>query len=186
MTSEADRGTLLRLARQAVTLAADGNPLPPLDTRDLPTTLRAPGCAFVTLMIDGLLRGCIGGLERVFPLAEDVWRHAYAAASEDARFAPVRPEELPSTRIEVSTLGAPRRLAVPADRLALALRPGVDGVILRQGQRRATFLPQVWAKVPQAEAFLDLLADKAGLPRSAWRSGEAEVFVYQVESFEET
>ncbi len=186
MTSESDRGTLLRLARQAVGLASNGNPLPRLDARELPPSLLEPGCAFVTLVVGGELRGCIGGLEPVFSLAEDVWRHAHAAASEDPRFRRVGPEELPSMRIEISALGEPRRLDVAPDRLTAALRPGVDGVILRQQRRRATFLPQVWEKVPEAEAFLDLLADKAGLPRSAWRSGQAEVLVYQVELFQET
>jgi len=75
---------------------------------------------------------------------------------------------------------------VPPDRITTTLRPGVDGVILRRGVLRATFLPQVWEKVPDPVLFLDMLADKAGLPRQAWRSGEVQIQIYQVESFEES
>ncbi len=66
-----------------------------------------------------------------------------------------------------------------------ALRPGVDGVILRRGMLRATFLPQVWEKVRDPLEFLDMLCDKAGLPRGAWRQGDVEMLVYPVESFAE-
>ena len=65
------------------------------------------------------------------------------------------------------------------------LRPGVDGVILSSGIRRATFLPQVWEKIPEPEEFLDRLAEKAGLPSETWRRGEASIQVYQVVSFHE-
>lgn len=185
MLAENDRNLLLRLARQAVVQAAEGRPLEVVAEPALPAALLTPGCAFVTLTVEGALRGCIGGLEPRHPLAEDVWRHAYAAAREDPRFGPVRPEELDRLHIEISCLSAPRRLDVPPEQLAARLRPAIDGVVLRRGRRQATFLPQVWHKVPDPEAFLDLLADKAGLPRSAWRNGEAEVLTYQVESFEE-
>ncbi len=186
MLGPEDRSTLLRLARRAVTLAARGQPLPPVETDSPSPALRAAGSAFVTLTQRGALRGCIGGLEARQPLASDVWEHAYAAAREDPRFGPVRPEDLDSLHIEVSSLSPPSPLNVPPDQLTTALRPGIDGVILRRGPLRATFLPQVWQKVPDPVEFLDMLCDKAGLPRSAWLRGEVEVLAYQVESFEET
>lgn len=180
-----DRSLLLRLARRGVTLAAHGLPLAPLDVERVPPALAAPGSAFVTLTRFGALRGCIGGLEARRPLIEDVWQHAYAAAREDPRFEPVRPEELETIHIEVSCLSTPTPLDVAPAALPHALRPGIDGVILRRGLHRATFLPQVWEKVPDPVEFLDMLSDKAGLPRQAWRSGQVEVLVYQTESFEE-
>jgi AmmeMemoRadiSam system protein A len=183
MLGPEDRLTLLRLARQAVVLAAHDRPLPPVESES--PALQAEGCAFVTLTRDGALRGCIGGLEAFQPLAADVWEHAYAAAREDPRFQPVRPEELPGIRIEVSRLTEPTRLTVPPGERLGSLRPGLDGVILRRGRMRATFLPQVWEKVPDPEVFLEMLCDKAGLARAAWRDDDVELFVYQVESFAE-
>lgn len=181
----ADRATLLGLARRAVGLAAGGAALPPLDPAAFAAALREPGCAFVTLTRHGALRGCIGGLEPLFPLVEDVWQHAYAAAREDPRFHPMTADEVAEVEIEISRLTPAVLLEVPPERIMASLRPGVDGVILRRGRQRATFLPQVWDKIDDPETFLDMLSDKAGLSRQAWRTGEAEILVYQVESFEE-
>jgi AmmeMemoRadiSam system protein A len=185
--SEEERAALLRLARQAVELAAAGKPGPALRLRDLPDTLRAPHATFVTLTGRGDLRGCIGALQASLPLAEDVVVHARAAATEDFRFYPVRPDETPGIEIEISILSDPAPLEYgDADDLITRLRPGIDGVILSSGLHRATFLPQVWEKVPQPHQFLDLLCEKAGLPRRAWRTGHLDISTYQVESFQET
>jgi AmmeMemoRadiSam system protein A len=182
-----DRSTLLRLARQAVELAAAGKPGPALRLEDLPEVLHAPHATFVTLTSNGDLRGCIGALQASLPLAQDIVVHARAAATEDFRFRPVRPEETPDIEIEISILSDPVPLEYgDADDLMARLRPGIDGVILTSGLHRATFLPQVWEKVPQPHQFLDLLCEKAGLPRRAWRTGHLDVSTYQVESFQET
>lgn len=177
------RRRLLELARQAVGYAAHREPLPPLAVEAEADALRRPGCAFVTLTEAGSLRGCIGGLEPRLPLAEDVWEHAYAAACDDFRFEPVQPGELAHIEVEVSVLTPPHEIAYdgPED-LKRKLRPGIDGVILSAGIRRATFLPQVWEKIPDPVEFLDHLSDKAGLPPDAWRRGEVSVQVYQVVS----
>jgi len=185
LTSE-DHKTLLHLAREAVVETAQGNPLPPLDREQLPERLLTCAATFVTLTRRGGLRGCIGALQAQLPLVEDVREHARAAASEDYRFVPVTREEVPEIEIEISVLSEPRRLEFtrPEDLLTL-LRRGVDGVILVSGLYRATFLPQVWEKVPGAETFLSMLSEKAGLAPSAWRKPGIEIFTYQVESFHE-
>lgn len=183
---EEDGHRLLQLARLAVGHAARGEPLPPLPLAAETERLRRAGCAFVTLTERGLLRGCIGGLEPRLPLAEDVWEHAYAAARKDFRFEPVRAQELPDLAVEVSVLTEPQPLPYSGrEDLVRKLRPGVDGVILSSGIRRATFLPQVWEKIPEAEEFLDRLAEKAGLPSETWHRGEASIQIYQVVSFHE-
>jgi AmmeMemoRadiSam system protein A len=181
------RRRLLELARQAVGHAAHREALPALTLQSEAEVLRRPGCAFVTLTESGLLRGCIGGLEPRLPLAEDVWEHAYAAACDDFRFEPVQPSELDDIEVEVSVLTPPREVAYRgAEDLERKLRPGVDGVILSAGIRRATFLPQVWEKIPDTVEFLDRLSEKAGLPAAAWRRGEVSVQVYQVVSFHDS
>ncbi len=183
---EEDGRRLVELARQAVEHAARGEPLPPLLLTAEADRLRRAGCAFVTLTERGMLRGCIGGLEPRLPLAEDVWEHAYAAAREDFRFEPIQPQELPALDVEVSVLTEPQPLSYAGrEDLVRRLRPGVDGVILSLGIRRATFLPQVWEKIPEPQEFMDRLAEKAGLPSESWHRGEASVQVYQVVSFHE-
>jgi AmmeMemoRadiSam system protein A len=181
-----EKQTMLRLARQALEAGVRSRPLPPLEPADLTPALTAPGAAFVTLTVGGQLRGCIGALEPYQPLADDVREHAAAAGLEDYRFPQVQEGELPGIAIEVSVLTHPVPLeyAGPDDLLA-RLRPGVDGVILRDGYRRATFLPQVWEKVTDKEDFLGQLCWKMGAAPDAWRKKHLEVLVYQVEEFHE-
>ena len=185
LTSE-EKQTLLRLARQALELGVRGEKLPPLDWDSLSPTLRADGASFVTLTVRGDLRGCVGALEAYQSLAADVREHAIAAALEDYRFRPVQVAELGGISIEVSRLTAPVPLeySSPED-LIKKLRPGVDGVILRDGSRRATFLPQVWEKLPDAEDFLANLCHKMGASPDLWRRKHLSVFTYQVEEFHE-
>lgn len=179
-----DRELLLRLARQAIVETAEGRPLAALDSTQLPEHLLDCAATFVTLTRRGGLRGCIGALQAQLPLAEDVREHARAAASEDFRFMPVTPQEVPELEIEISVLTDPLPMEfATSDDLLARLRPGIDGVILVSGLHRATFLPQVWEKVPDAESFLSMLCEKAGLPASAWRKPGIEIFTYQVESF---
>jgi len=181
-----EKQTLLHLARQALEAGVRSQPLPALAPADLTPLLAAPGAAFVTLTSHGQLRGCIGALEPYQPLADDVREHAVAAALEDYRFPQVQERELDDIAIEVSVLTQPVPLeyASPDDLLA-KLRPGADGVILRDGFRRATFLPQVWEKVVDKEDFLAQLCWKMGAAPDAWRKKHLEVLVYQVEEFHE-
>lgn len=182
----AEKAALLKLARRSIECAAAGEVLPEIAPEDLTPALAAPGAVFVTLTIDGRLRGCIGALEAYQGLAEDVREHAADAAVNDYRFGAVRPAEVPRLHIEISRLTTPRPLeyAAPED-LPGRLRPGIDGVVLRDGSRRATFLPQVWQSLPSPEAFLNQLCQKMGAPASLWRQKLLTVLVYQVEEFAE-
>jgi uncharacterized protein len=184
--SQNDRKTLLSLARRFIVLAASHKPLPELNLDEYSTQLCEEGASFVTLTIDGALRGCIGALEAFQPLVQDVCEHAVAAAMDDYRFQPVRPLEVPLLKIEISrlTTAQPLEYQVPEELLE-KLRPGVDGVILRDGSRRATFLPQVWDKLTDKEEFLASLCYKMGAPANLWRQKKLQVFTYQVEEFHE-
>ena len=177
---------LLRMAREAMECAVRGEKLPPLDPSTLTTHLREKGASFVTLTIHGQLRGCIGALEPYQPLADDVREHAVAAALDDPRFPQVREDELSRIQLEVSRLTRPVPLEYKdADDLLSKLRPHLDGVILRDGFRRATFLPQVWEKLPNPTEFLDNLCYKMGTSAGHWRNKHLEVLIYQVEEFHE-
>jgi len=158
-----EKQTLLRLARQALEDGVRRKPLPPLDRAMLTPILRAEGASFVTLTVHGNLRGCIGALEPYQSLADDVRDHAVAAALEDYRFPQVQEKELANIEIEVSRLTMPVPLEyTDADDLLKKLHPGLDGVILKDGSHRATFLPQVWEKLPDPAEFLSNLCYKMG------------------------
>ena len=178
---------LLRLARESVERAVKGEELPPLDLAALPPRLREEGSSFVTLTLHGKLRGCIGSLEPYESLAEDVREHAAGAALKDPRFPPVSEDELSGLEIEISRLTRPIPLEYrDANDLLSRLRPHVDGVILRaDAHHRATFLPQVWEKIPDPAEFLDNLCYKMGLEPDLWRRAHFEVLTYQVEEFHE-
>jgi AmmeMemoRadiSam system protein A len=177
---------LLKLARQALDMSVRGKPLPELDLEALPPKLRQEGATFVTLTKYDRLRGCIGTLEAYRPLAEDVRQHAIAAAFNDYRFPNVTPDELAEIDIEVSCLTEPKPLEYDGEEELLGkLRPGVDGVVLRAGNRRSTFLPQVWEKLPDPTVFLNQLCMKMGMPPDFWRKGDLVVETYQVQEFRE-
>jgi AmmeMemoRadiSam system protein A len=185
LTTE-EKQILLHLAREALEAGVCGQKLPSLDQKSLPPRLRDQGASFVTLTIDGDLRGCIGALEPYQALAEDVREHAVAAALQDYRFPRVTPAELSQIKIEISRLTIPILLEYSTlEDLLTKLRPGVDGVLLRDGSHRATFLPQVWEKIPDPGEFLDNLCYKMGAPLDLWHKKHLEVLIYQVEEFHE-
>jgi hypothetical protein len=181
-----EKSTLLHMARTALEQGVRGEAPEPLPADGLTARLRAQGASFVTLTVGGELRGCIGALEPYQGLAADVCEHAVAAALQDPRFPPVEPRELGEIEIEISRLTTPVPLVYSdAQDLLAKLRPGVDGVILRDGFRRATFLPQVWEKLPDRADFLDNLCYKMGAAPDSWKHRHLEVALYQVEEFHE-
>ena len=184
--SDEERNILLKLARQALEQVVRGGDLPELDFSALPAGLQRPGASFVTLTKRGELRGCIGALTPSLPLAKDVQEHAIAAATQDYRFPPVQAKELPEIDIEISRLTLPQDLDYKTpEELIEKLRPGLDGVTILDGYRRATFLPQVWSKIPDPAEFLNHLCYKMGARPDLWRKKTLTVQVYQVEEFHE-
>jgi AmmeMemoRadiSam system protein A len=182
--STLEQDLLLKLARDSVLKTVGHQPLPSPDWSTLPERLAEPGASFVTLTIGERLRGCIGTLQAMLPLAEDVIQRASAAAKDDPRFPSVSEQELPQLTIEVSVLTEPEPLPfADATDLIGQLRPAIDGVILSYGRQRATFLPQVWERVPDPSQFLEMLCRKAALPPDAWRKLPVQISTYQVESF---
>jgi uncharacterized protein len=170
---------LIAIAREAI---ADEEGMAPRVPRDEPW-LATPAATFVTLRLDGDLRGCIGSIQALRPLAEDVSANARSAAYRDSRFAPVAAHERDALEIEVSVLSPPQPLAVASEAEALArLRPGLDGVILRYEDFHATFLPQVWENLPDPLLFLSELRVKARLPARFWHPRLA-LSRYTVEKF---
>jgi AmmeMemoRadiSam system protein B/AmmeMemoRadiSam system protein A len=153
--------TLLRIARAAIEEAL-GKEIRK-GAADEPW-LRERRATFVTLQINGGLRGCIGSLEAQRSLAADVAANARAAALQDPRFRPLAPEEFARTGLEVSLLSTPKPILFKDDDdLVAQLRPGIDGIILECEGKRGTFLPQVWDGLPDARQFIAHLRQKAGI-----------------------
>jgi AmmeMemoRadiSam system protein A len=184
--TEEEKETLLRVARTAIEEQLQNPPDQPPELDQLPARLQANGASFVTLTLNEQLHGCIGSLQARRPLAHDVHQNALAAAFRDPRFRPLQKQEVDLIVIEVSVLSAPEPLAyADAEDLVQKLRPHVDGVVLKKGLHRATFLPQVWEKLPRPEEFLAHLCYKAGLPPNAWQQPDIEINTYQVTKFTE-
>ena len=183
--TEEDRKNLLRLARSAIKNALDhGEEV--LRPRNPSPALKQKRGGFVTLHKRGALRGCIGSIEPESPLVETVEENALNSAFKDPRFPSLTKDELDDVDIEVSVLTVPQDLPYKdAEDLKKKLRPGIDGVILSGGWRRATFLPQVWKQLPDVESFLSHLCMKAGMDAGAWKKGDIRVQTYQADYFSE-
>ena len=190
-TFSAQQGqVLVKLARHTI-MKELGRSIPTSETDALTLARQDKGfqshCGtFVTLKIDGQLRGCIGNLSSTESVWSSIKRNAVNAAFHDPRFGPLKDAELDQTEIEVSILTEPRPLEYRNGQdLTAKLRINVDGVIIRQGHASATFLPQVWEQLPRPEEFLSHLCMKAGLPSDAWQNSELEIQTYQVQYFDE-
>jgi len=176
--------TLLKLARQTIAERLEQREQPAAVQDEILDT--AEYGSFVTLKIKGALRGCIGNLLPSGSVADGVKRNAISAAFHDSRFSPLTAAELEQVEIDISVLNQPQTLEyLDGDDLISKLRPGVDGVILKQGGAGATFLPQVWDQLPSPELFLGHLCRKAGLVESAWKNSHPQIEIYQVQCFEE-
>lgn len=182
-----DGKLLLHLARQSLSWVVSAGDLLPLHAvGSLSERLWVPGAGFVTLRLDGALRGCVGSGEAYRPLAIDIADNAVKVSYRDPRFPPVTPEELPRLQIEVSVLSPLRRLRYrDPEELLSELRPGVDGVVIYHGAYRALFLPQVWEVLPDPAEFLAHLCVKAGLPAETFLQDPLEVYTFETRTFSE-
>ena len=143
--------------------------------------LKEERATFVTLTINGNLRGCIGMLEACRPLAEDVAENAVSAAFHDPRFSPLSVDEFENLEIHISVLSPPEEITFSSEAdLLNQIRPGVDGLILQEGFQKGTFLPSVWDELPETEFFFEHLKLKAGLSAGYW-SDTLRVFRYTTE-----
>ena len=184
--SQAEQAQLLEIARSSIgAVVRTGQPLS-VDISDLPVALRQNRCTFVTLHSAGALRGCTGSMEPVQPLAVDVAAVAGQTALHDPRFSPVQVREIDGLHIEISVLSPLEDFPVTGEAdLLNRIEPGIDGLVLTLGPRRATFLPKVWESLPEPRQFLGELKHKAGLPRDYW-SEEIEMHRYRTETFGDT
>lgn len=179
---------LIRLARQVIEENLEIEPTDPVKNEELTDPIfHEHKPLFVTLNKHGQLRGCIGCLVATESIVEAIKRHSVNAAFFDQRFSPVTEVEVPELEINISLLTDPQQLEYQkGEELENKLRPGIDGVILRDpSMGAATFLPQVWEQLPTVSKFLSHLCGKAGMPEDTWQKKRLEIQTYQVQYFKE-
>lgn len=174
-----ERRYLATVARQSIEAALEGRDIQD-DLPEPPTaTLRATLGSFVTLTVQGHLRGCIGTIIGQEPLYRNVARMAHSAAFEDPRFPPLTAQEWPRAALEISVLGPLSPCPDPE-----AVEVGRHGLLLQCDGRSGVFLPKVpveqgWDRA----AYLDNLCRKAGLPQGSWRRPDARLYWYEALAF---
>ena len=174
--TDEEKKSLLKIARDTLTMHVAGKGKPDLANYNLTPRLKEKAGAFVTLHKKGELRGCIGYIEGVAPLAETIRENACNASTEDPRFPSVTPSELKDIDIEVSVMSPLRKIDSPEEVIA-----GKHGVILKKGWRQGVFLPQVATEQKwDRETFLMHLGLKAGLDMNAYKDSELYVFTAEV------
>jgi len=164
--------TLILLAAASIDHGLAHGETLPVTPSDHSTDLQDDGACFVTLKRDGKLRGCIGSPEAHRPLVEDVADNAYRAAFGDPRFPDLTAMEREGLKMSISVLSpkSPLSFADEEDLLS-QLRPGVDGLVIGDGGRRALFLPSVWEQLAEPAEFLARLKVKAGMKADYWSGG---------------
>jgi AmmeMemoRadiSam system protein A len=176
--SKDDRHTLLAIARQAILEAVvNGRTWKPANLQGALAESRG---VFVTLERRGKLRGCVGQLAAPDPLAQAVAHCAVAAARDDSRFTPVRPNEVADLTIEISVLSSLE--AIRAEQIEI----GRHGLMIACGPFHGLLLPQVavehrWTR----ERFLQETCEKARLPSDSWKSPDTQLFGFTAELFSE-
>lgn len=171
---------LLATAATSISTGLVQNKPVPVDTASFPAELAAQCGSFVTLEKQSRLRGCIGTIQAYRPLIVDVSENAFGAAFRDPRFQPVEEVELADLTLSISVLSPmePMSFNDEADLLD-QLEPHQTGLLIRDQDRRAVFLPQVWESLPEKPQFLNKLKAKARLPESHW-SDSFEAWRFQV------
>ncbi|MDY6800442.1 MAG: AmmeMemoRadiSam system protein B [Bacteroidota bacterium] len=178
--SKEEKANLLKIARKTINEYLSSGEIPDMDEKNITPAMQEHCGAFVTLHLDGALRGCIGRFSANEPLYEVVQKMAVSAATEDPRFPAVKPDEMDKIDLEISVL-TPLQKIESIDEIEM----GRHGIYIKKGFATGTFLPQVaketgWTK----EEFLGHCArSKAGIGWDGWK--EAEIFIYEALVFSE-
>ena len=182
--SEADACRLRELVYQSIAHGLNNQSIRmTVDPGDFPESFQVRRSCFVTLRRDQALRGCVGRLQPRDILPDDVAYHAHSAAFEDPRFESLKPEEFPGLEIAISILSPTEPLETDSENdLLRIIRPGIDGLTLRDGRHFATLLPSVWSHCRSPQEFVASLKVKAGLAPDYW-SDELAFQRYTAESY---
>ena len=175
--NDQEKKTLHHIAKTVIENKARGKAVPEFKV-DAPILKENRG-AFVTIQKKGQLRGCIGYIEGRGPLYKTVEEMAEAAAFRDPRFMPVTDRELPDLDIEISVL-TPLKRIIDVNEIEV----GKHGIYIKKGWYSGLLLPQVATEYGwDRQTFLEHTCNKAGLPSSAWKDKNAEIYIFSADIF---
>jgi hypothetical protein len=175
--TESEKAALRATAKNAIQAALEHKSFRPPDA--LTPALSLKRGAFVTLTVNGQLRGCIGLIEADQPLYEVVATMAKAAAFQDPRFPPLDAGEFKNVKIEISVLTPPRPVTDPRQ-----IQPGRDGIIMRRFPHAGLLLPQVATQYGwDRETFLNETCIKADMPPDCWKDKNTQISIFSAEVF---
>lgn len=178
---------LFKIARESIRAYLKSKTLPDFsEVAKLYPKLREKRGSFVTLYIDGQLKGCIGRLEGERSLIDDIPVNAVDAAFYDSRFSPLTIPEFPKLKMEISLLTKPEKCIYRNEaELFRKISENKYGVILKMGMNKSTYLPQVWESYDSPRTFMMELAIKGGFPDGIWNEKVCDVYIYTAEVFKE-
>lgn len=159
---------------------SSGLQLGDFEIKSYPSALEEAGACFVTLQIDGELRGCMGSAIAHRPFIVDLIENAHSAAFKDPRFEPLSLEEFKFLEVSVSVLSAPSKITFSSENdLLEKITPYADGLIIRDGEYQAVYLPVVWEYFgDNKKKFLNSLKLKAGMSEDYF-SNTMQVFKFK-------
>jgi AmmeMemoRadiSam system protein B/AmmeMemoRadiSam system protein A len=172
--TEEEKNQLFTIAKNSIRSMLYDNKRTGIDEKIISENLKKQMGAFVTLKINGELRGCIGRFISTDPLYEVVKASALSSAFEDPRFSPLTKKEFEKTDMEITVLGPLKKINNISEIVL-----GKHGIYIKKDFRSGTMLPQVatengWT----VEQFLGFTSrDKAGLGWDGWK--DAEIFIYE-------
>ena len=175
---------LFSIVKKSIKCGLENNSRLNINPEDFESVFREKRATFVTLHLNGTLRGCVGSLSADKSLIEDLSSNAYNAAFRDFRFSPLEDSEFEQLNYHISILTELTPILFKSEKdLINQLRPNIDGLVLKEGMHSGTFLPSVWEHLVDREIFLKHLKQKAGLSQDYW-SDSITIERYEVDSFE--
>jgi len=178
-----DKAQLCALVRKSLLYSISNQHYTPSQV-PISKSLNQKKASFVTLYTQGILRGCIGTYIADTPLYQDVCDHTYSSACEDPRFLPLTEKELKTVSFHISILSELVEMKnLGENNLFKKLKPKIDGLMLKQGGKRAIFLPSVWEQLNTVEEFVAALKQKGGWDKLFW-SEDFKIYLFQTASIE--
>ena len=174
-----EKSILLKLARDTITQYVTEGRKPPLP--EATGMLGEPYGCFVTVHMNGQLRGCIGNMIGRGPLVELIQEMAVAASTQDPRFHALSKEELSEIDIEISVLSLMRKITDVNE-----IEVGKHGIIMGRGVCQGVLLPQVATEQGwDRQTFIENTCLKAGLPTDAWKDPKTNIEIFSAQVFGE-